>query len=322
MRSVGFLLAGGAAGFFVAFLVAPLMGFFVAELQIGMGLVTGGLVLVSLWPWISRGTLPIGLPALGLLVLAIHLLASGGISYPAIAGSFWLLMALAFNQAEGPPKPAPRAARAVVARGIPLLALVAVGAAAWACYYTGLGPVVRLQQAMAQIPLIQHPEARVVAYMDAALADPLSSEPWTAIAELDLQRLKRDPESSFALDRFLRSCARAMELRPRSSAAYRQIGHWYLELAEITKDPRAVAGAVECLRAAATYYPTSASIVGEFALALNVAGKTDVARRQAKRALELDEATPHADKKLPEDLRALVKAVLEEPKLTPAADPP
>jgi len=322
LRSVAFLLAGSGAGFFVAYLIAPLLGFFVDEMQIGMGLLVSGLVLAALWSWIVRGMLPVGLPALGLLVLAIHLLASGGISYPAVAGSFWLLMALAFNQAEGPPVPAPRRPRALVARGIPLLALIAVVAAAWACHYTGFGPVVRLQQAMAQIASIEHPEARIVAYMDAALADPLSSEPWTAIAELELERLKRDPESKVALKRFLDTCAKAVELRPRSSATYRQIGHWYLEIAAVTKDPRAVAGAAECLRAAATYYPTSASTIGEFAIALNLAGKTDVAKRQAKRALELDEATPHADKKLSEELRTSVKAVLEQPTLTPAADPP
>lgn len=321
-RSVAFLLAGGGAGFFVAFVAAPLLGFFVDEMQIGMGLVVGGLVLAALWPWMTRGALPVGLPALGLTVLAIHLLASGGISYPAVAGSFWLLLALAFNQIEGPPVPAPRRPRALEARGIPLLALLAVGAATWACHYTGFGPVVRLQQAMAQVASVEHPEARIVAYMDAALADPLSSEPWTAIAQLELEHLKRDPESKIALQRFLDTCVKAVELRPRSSATYRQIGHWYLEIAEITNDPRAVIGAAECLRAAATYYPTSASTVGEFALALNLALKADVAKRQAKRALELDEATPHADKKMSEELRASVKAVLEQPTLTPAADPP
>ena len=64
------------------------------------------------------------------------------------------------------------------------------------------------------------------------------------------------------------------------------------------------------------------STIGEFAIALNLAGKTDVAKRQAKRALELDDATPNADKKLSEELRTSVKAVLEQPTLTPAADPP
>jgi hypothetical protein len=321
-RNVGFLLAGGGLGFVVAFLVAPLVGFFVDELQIGIGLAVGSLILAALWPWIVRGSLPAGLPGLALLVLAIHLLAAGGISYPAIAGSFWLLVALAFNQAEGSPAAAPRAARPLVARGVPLVALGVVAAAAWGCYYTGLGPVVRLQQAMAEIDLIQHPEARIVAYMDAALADPLSSEPWTAIAELELERLQRDPQSKVALQRFLNACSKAVELRPRSSATYRQIGHWHLEVAEATNAAEAVNGATECLRAAATYYPTSAATVGEFALALELSGKPDVARRQAKRALQLDELTPHRDKKLPGDLRNRLNALLEEPKLTPSADPP
>ena len=30
-----------------------------------------------LWPWIERGSLPVGLPALGVIVLATHLLAGG-----------------------------------------------------------------------------------------------------------------------------------------------------------------------------------------------------------------------------------------------------
>jgi hypothetical protein len=321
-RSVGFLLVGAAAGMFVAFLIAPLVGFFVNELQVGMALVVGAVVTASLWPWIVRGSIPWGLPALGLGVLAIQLLAAGGISYPAVAGSFWLLVALAFNQAEGAPHPAPRPSHVLVARGLPLVALVAVGASSWFCYFTGFRPVVRLQQALAETASIDHPEARIVAYMDAALADPLSSEPWIAMAQIELERLKRDPESKVALQRFLDSSAKVVELRPRSSATYRQIGHWYLEIAELTGDARTVNGATECLRAASTYYPNSAATVAEFALALKMSGKMDVARRQAQRALELDAATPHHDKKLPAELRDAVRALLEEPALTPAADPP
>lgn len=309
------ILAGAALGLVVAFLIGPLMGFPLTELQVVAGWVAGAAISLAAWPWIARGTLPAGLPLLGALVMAIHWLAAGGISFPGVAGSFWMLIALALNQAEGPVIVAMPLGRSdLVARAVPLVALLVVVAGAAACHYTAYAPVMRLQVATDQIARIEHPEARAVAYLDATIADPLSAEPWAALAELELEALKRDPKSQIAHRRFLDATRKLMELKPRSSATTRQVGHWFLEVLELTHDPRALASGVECFRAAALMYPNSAVTVADYALALELSGKSDQARRQARRALELDQITPHADKKLSPETRASLARLVKDSK--------
>jgi len=56
-------------------------------------------------------------------------------------------------------------------------------------------------------------------------------------------------------------------------------------------------------RRAVELYPTSATGRARLAVALDAAGRRDEARREAREALKLHELTPHADKKLPDELR-------------------
>ncbi len=61
---------------------------------------------------------------------------------------------------------------------------------------------------------------------------------------------------------------------------------------------------VDLTRSAVFLYPNSATVQAQYAVALAEQGDLMDARRVATRALELDELTPHADKKLPDDLKA------------------
>ncbi len=47
--------------------------------------------------WVQRGSMPAWLTAVGVLVLLVDLLASGGIGYASVAGTLWILMALGLN---------------------------------------------------------------------------------------------------------------------------------------------------------------------------------------------------------------------------------
>jgi hypothetical protein len=59
-------------------------------------------------------------------------------------------------------------------------------------------------------------------------------------------------------------------------------------------------------------YPTSAAIRADLALALDMVGKRDAAQRQAEQALVLDEKMPHADRKLPQEVRDALDALQAE----------
>ena len=307
MRDAMFVVAGGGAGLPLAFLLGPLFGYAMTEGQLGCALVAGVAVVAILWPWLKSGPLPPRVLALGVLALAIHWLAAGGIAFPGVAGSFWILMALALNQIESEPAANRQLPRKLLRRLIPLAAFAVVTAAAVACYYTAYGPVLKLQDAMAQAEGAR-PAARAVAYADAAKVDPLSAEPWIALAELELETIRQNRASQANYEHLLIAANHVRELRPHSSAAWRQLGHWYAECYKRFPAKEAAHSALECLRVAVELYPNSAILRGELALAL-VANESEAARRQAEKALELDDRMPHADKKLPPAMRTQLEAL-------------
>lgn len=318
-RPAVFALAGAAAGPLLAFLLGPPVGLVFAEGQLLAALLIGGAAVLLMWPWILNGTLTARLPLVGVLVLAISLLAAGGIAFPGVAGSLWLLAAIALNLSEGElsaPSHGPRARWAMWTG----LSLVACGTVA--CYLTAYAPVLSARAAMTRADALEAAtDARVNAYLEAASGDPLSAEPWRAVAEIEIARLKQDPAKADTHARFVKATEKILALRPHSASLWREVGQWYRQLYERGKNPQAAETAAQALRNAADLYPNSPVIRAELALALaDTAGKSasNAARRHAERALALDEATPHADKKLPEEIKKQLRDLIDRGKRGPS----
>jgi O-antigen ligase len=311
--SVKYLLGGGAGGFLFAFACGPSVGLMFSPERLGGGLLVGTAVVALLSQWIREGTLPRSLPALGVLVLAIHLLAAGGIAYPGIAGSFWILLALAVNQSESEPLAQPNPdARS----GIPWLAaagLAVAGAAVAGCYFSGYRPVLRCHAAMARADdeSPYRTDAKRDALLEAAAADPFSAEPWQALAELELPQVRNEPEEAASRSLFVAASSRMLELRPHASSAWRQVGHWYWLLFDEHHDPHDSATAAECYGRAVELYPHLAVLRGEYALVLHAMGD-ESAPNETRMALELDQVTPHVDKKLSPQLRRQLETLVGE----------
>ena len=304
------LLVGGFAGFVLAFLIGPFSGYAFTELQIVLWLAIEAIVVAALWSWIVAGRLPPIALALGVLALAIHWLAAGGVAFPGVAGSFWILMALCINGMEAEPSAGGRS-RQQTRYPLLLLALVLICGAA-ACYFTAYRPVTRLRAAMAAAAQVSHPQAKIVAYLEAAQADPLSAEPWLMIAELEMEKLRQDRGTPASYQNFLDSSDKVLDLRPHSSSTWRQIGGWFVEVYKRGRFEKAGDVAIDRLRRAVELYPTSAVVRADLALALDMMGKRDIARRQAAQAISLDEQMPHADRKLPLEMRASLEALAAE----------
>ncbi|HEX3727176.1 MAG TPA: O-antigen ligase family protein [Pirellulales bacterium] len=319
-RATVFLLTGLAAGFVLAFLVAPLVGMAFSEGQGIGGLALAAVALVVWWPWVRVGQLPPRLPAIALAALAINLLAAGGIAYPGVATSFWVLAALVLNRTDPRWEPAtalpanlPHGIRARLPRAA-LLVLVCL--AALACYWFSYGPVVRSHRAMAEAQQAQaagaQPAMTELFWLEATDEDPFIADPWLAIAQLELARVRQRPADAVARQRFVNATEQLGELRPHSSATFRLIGRWYTELYELTADKEAARSAVTAYQRAVLYYPNLASLRGEYAEALERLGQASNARRQAAMALALDGQTPHADKKLSAGLRQRLESLAAE----------
>ena len=251
--------------------------------------------------WVYRGRLPEPLPAIGVVALLVNLLAAGGIGFPGVAGTLWLLMALGLNTAGDRP------------RGLPRIAGLATLGAAFvlgvACYMTGYGPVLRCQGKIRSAQA--EPEKAREHLQAAADADPLAARPYQQLAALAFEVWRRGPGSG-GLGQFKQYNANVLKLMPNSSRAWLMSGDWYLEAFSMTSGASDVEPAVrsayvsEAVRSyarAVNLYPQSGLYRAKLALAHRAAGHREAFLRHAKEALRLDEQTPHADKKLPEQLR-------------------
>ncbi len=307
---VALMAAGGVVGFVLAFLIGPSVGLEFSEQKLIGGLLVGAVALALMWPWVSGGALSPRLPALGLLVLAIHLLAAGGIATAGVAGTFWVLLALGLNETDAAGDAAMwRAPRGRLA-WLGAAGLAAACAAAVACYQLSFGPVVRNHAAMLRAAdERQSTDKRINLLLEAAEADPLSADPWWAIAEQELTRLKKKPHEEAWKKRFVKVTAEMLERRPHSSATWRQAGRWFYELYTYDHDANTAQAAAESLRLAVRLYPNLAELRGEYALALSAGGDLALARRQADIARRMDRQTPHADKKLSPQLREQLEKI-------------
>jgi len=273
----------------------------VTAVLVGFPLAAGSAALLV--GWVYQGRLPAVLPAIGVLVLLVNLLAAGGIGFPGVAGSLWLLMAVGLNTArpDQPRRRLPRISAVAV--------LVVAVALAFACHLSGYRPVLncrsKLEAAREECQrgnLAAAEEHLLVA----AKADPLADEPWQQLASVALRRCQEEktPEAIRRFEAYLERYNEVLaELAPNSSRAWLAAGELHREAHSITGRQGDIERAVEAYSRAVELYPNSGLCRAKLALAHKAAGQLEAFRREAARALWLDEQTPHADKKLPAGLR-------------------
>lgn len=263
-------------------------------------------------PWVHTGSLPNLLPGIAAAVLLINLSAAGGLSFPGVAGSLWLLLAVAMAQASFGVSPK------VVTR-LPILAFVAIAASLTAaCYLTAYEPVIKCRQALLEANSFANSsrgdyESKLV---KAAMADPWATEPRTRLAALQFA-LWEGRFTGDALTDFERAMQQAIEAQPKSSAAWRKKGEWYWTIALRLRDvswakdkfAECTRQALEAYQRAAELYPNHALTRALLARSLQESGESGKASQEAAEALRLDESTPHKDQKLLPEMRELMRKI-------------
>jgi O-antigen ligase len=312
---VGLMFLGAAAGFPLAYLAGLAFNLSPPPMQLLGGLAIGAFAVWLLRAWIAEGELALRLPALGVLVLAIHWLAAGGVAYPGVAGSFWLLIALTMNQPLALQAATEPTTSRLWRRFAPAMALGVAISALIAHYFSAFLPVLTCRAEMARAGNLRlTDEVRFEALLDAVRADPLASDPWQAAAQLSAQRLAENPGNGMWQHRLLTAARSVATLESQSSAAATECADLFREVYVTNPDAKLAELIVGYRRAAAGLYPNSAVVQGAYALSLETAEKAKQARRTAARALELDELTPHADKKLSDEMRKQLEQLVESGK--------
>ncbi|MGH7128304.1 MAG: tetratricopeptide repeat protein, partial [Planctomycetaceae bacterium] len=263
--------------------------------------------------WSGRRIPGVALAAAGVGLL-VHLLGAGGIEMPAITQTLLVLVAIgtATHTADGPSAASIRPA-ALVALGAVMLGLFA------GCLVFGLKPVL-VRDALVMAGDVHRLEDNTAEaqrlYAEAAAADPLSPEPLERQAGILLDEWwsessrSRQARRTGEFERAMELFEQAARLDPHGPQPYRQLGRWWLMLAEGgaefagTKQRGDAATAARWLERAVRRYPSHAALRAEFARALRAAGRSDDARDQARIALRLDEINRrlgHTDRYLSND---------------------
>ncbi|HUY93074.1 MAG TPA: O-antigen ligase family protein [Pirellulales bacterium] len=306
--SLRWILVGGAlAGFALAYIVGLSATVPLSDKAFAGGLAVMSVALALLYPWIDRGVLPAGLPLLGAVVLAVNLLAAGGIGFPGVAGSLWLLLGLGLSLA-GADIPRRSLSKAGSACAVSAMLLV-LGTFVWGDYLPVMNARLSLLQAEASQISLAERQAKLKA---AAAADPLWEKPWRELAALEFGRWRRQNDRT-ALEQWEQAIEETNRRRPHSAKLREESGYGYLKVYEHDGRKTDLQKAIAGYEQAAELYPNHAETRGKLALALAAGGREKRAREQADLALELDRSTPHADQKLSPELRADVQTIARGP---------
>jgi hypothetical protein len=317
------VLAGAVCGFLLSIPLGLISAAPPGMAPVVLGLPLAAAVVTVLYGWIAHGRLPPVVPGIGVAVLLINLLAAGGIGFSGVAGSLWLLLALGLNVAEdgAAGQDAATLPWGAAAAGLVLTLVLAI-----ACHSTAYGPVLQSQTAMGQAERDPAHAERLL--LSAAELDPLASKPWEQlVVEVFGQWQKATNPDDRVFSRFEQCAQAAAELAPNSAAAWKLIGDCYLaaghrlqEVSEAKNRKRdhqkaihAYRKAEQAYRHAVALYPASAPNRARLAEVFLALQDQTGFRHQAEVALRLDEATPHADKKLDDELRKQLSREISGP---------
>jgi hypothetical protein len=266
-----FSLLGMTAGFVLALPLGRLSPAAPAAIAVLLGLPVAAGCLALLSGWVRQGQFPPRLAGLGVGVLLVDLLATGGIALPGIAESFWLLVALGLAG-----DPVRRASRGAAMAALWLLLAASVG-----CYATAYAPVLGCQGWLgrARQDLLGGRWAEAQRDLElAAAADPLSAEPHWQLAAAFLEDWLTRPDDQ-CYRRFEEQDAAAVRLAPQSAAGWLASGDRY-QRAYRKNDrqghplqPGAIQEAVARYGRAVELYPTSPLCRARLALARQMAGR-------------------------------------------------
>jgi len=285
---------GAVCGVLLAFPCGIVVGFMPDVALLWVGLPVAVACIGLLHAWTAHGTLPVWLPTVAALVLLVNLLAAGGIGFPGVAQSWWLLLAIALGllDAERPLRSVPRAA----ATGMVGLAFVL----AFAFHQTMYQPVLRCQASMNEGDSLAQ-EGRLVqaetAYVAAAKADPYSADPWMHLASLHHQLAVSSGDEE-RVEEFDHAVEEALKRDRRSHSVFRQLGNLRLSLYRTSGDREQLERAIAAYERWAQIYPNGSLAHAQLAWAHNIAGDATTAGQEAQKALDLDRLNPHIEKKL------------------------
>jgi hypothetical protein len=310
---LGAIYGGAILGVVASVPLALLIGF-PPEMFIGtplpiswvVGLPVVAIMLWTLHPWVQHGELAPPVLGLALASLILHLLAAGGIGFPGVAQSLWMLAAVGLNAAS------PRASSLPAGADTPsadqgtdsrsaawswgVAALLSCGLT-FAMYLQTYRPVTQARALFLQAPESRSYQQLQGWYAQAAVADPLDPVPWQLLAELSQLRWLEIHDPGYR-ERFEEAAEQAQIRNSQSASLASYLGKLYLRGYRSAGSHSDLENAVEAFRRAVTLYPNDNMGHAQLAWTAHLAEQTTEARRHAELALQLDARNPHWEQQL------------------------
>ncbi|MGD9632978.1 MAG: O-antigen ligase family protein [Pirellulales bacterium] len=312
-RSIEF---GGVCGVLLGAAIAWLSGYPVAGVSVLIllaGIAVGWFLLA---PFRGVGAMSPPLPFIAAMALLVNLLAAGGIGFPAVADSLWLLFAVQLNivyaeHAALRTLTPPKSIRWAVGLSCAALLLAVIR---WE-YIPVLNS--RLRLTLADTSRAQGDTAAHRAALESALeADPWSTTAATRLAAqrfADYQALPTDSQ----IQSLLAADARVRELAPRSAAAWAQSAEFAGAIFRDTDGVEHRRAAEGCYARALALYPTSSQLQAGAARFWDSIGDSARARAAAAEALRIDDAMQsagHTDRVLDTVTRLEIETLAQTPR--------
>lgn len=268
---------------------------YVDTMALFLGVLMGGAVLVALRVWALNLDIPSWLPPLVIGALLFNLLAAGGVSFPGVVMTLWVMIAvMTCDQRESGWQPSPLAALVIF---VPLtLGLLLT------CYQTAYQPVLRRQLSMGSASYYRDQgldSAERESARQASAADPWSAQPDLFLAQLECERWSNWHDPTF-LDDGEGHIQRMLALDRHSSQAEASAGYLYLLISDVeTGDvEKHQKRAIYHFQRAMELYPNDAMTHAHLAMIYHNFEMPAQARESAEKALALDEFCPHEERKL------------------------
>jgi len=295
------IMAGGACGILIAWLAAPITGLPLSGFTLVTMAAAWLLGIAMAYRWVHRSTPVDRLAAAAVVVLLVNLSAAGGISYPGVAGSLWLLLAVGLDEAE------PLSNHWGVRSSLMWSATAGAVVVMAICYGTTYRPVLACRSAILQAQLLG-PDCdaeRTKLLRRAVDADPLSADAAILLADQRFRQWKKLPCRSNEAQ-LRRAIDRACRLAPAASQVWAQAGAWWWAVFDRTGRVESRDAARQAYRKAVDRYPHQVTLRIRYARVLAASGDRRAAAAEAAIALQLDRVARragHRDQQLNDELR-------------------
>ncbi|HEX7446072.1 MAG TPA: O-antigen ligase family protein, partial [Pirellulales bacterium] len=183
------IVGGAIAGFVLAFLISLVATVVLPMEMLAIGSLAITAAALLAWRWIQSGELPPAAPLVAAGALLVNLLAAGGIAFSGVAGTLWLLLAVALGAGRFAP-------RVSLPRAAAIGALAASIALVSACHVSAYLPSLRCRMLVAEAEA--EPRTVEQSLRAAAAADPLADQPWRDLAAVALARFQQGDRSAMA----------------------------------------------------------------------------------------------------------------------------